>query len=68
VVCLIQISLFGRCGQGVVVGGEFLVKAAIAEGIYAQPIPFFGGERRGAPEFKSYHYPHGPVLGPPPPR
>jgi pyruvate ferredoxin oxidoreductase gamma subunit len=49
VVCLIEISLFGRGGQGVVVGGEFLVKAAIAEGIYAQSIPFFGGERRGAP-------------------
>lgn len=46
---MIEISLHGRGGQGVVAAGELLVKAAIKQGIYAQSIPFFGGERRGAP-------------------
>ncbi|BBL46512.1 MULTISPECIES: 2-oxoacid:acceptor oxidoreductase family protein [Metallosphaera] len=46
---MIEISLKGRGGQGVVTAGELLTKAVIAEGKYAQSIPFFGGERRGAP-------------------
>jgi len=41
--------LQGRGGQGVVAGGELLVKGAVKQGIFAQSIPFFGGERRGAP-------------------
>lgn len=46
---MIEISLKGRGGQGVVTAGEILARAAIREGKYAQSIPFFGGERRGAP-------------------
>jgi pyruvate ferredoxin oxidoreductase gamma subunit len=46
---VIEISLHGRGGQGVVAAGELLVRAAVKQGIYAQSIPFFGGERRGAP-------------------
>ncbi|MGB9732966.1 MAG: 2-oxoacid:acceptor oxidoreductase family protein [Candidatus Micrarchaeales archaeon] len=46
---MIEISLHGRGGQGVVAAGELLVRAAVKQGIYAQSIPFFGGERRGAP-------------------
>lgn len=46
---MIEISLKGRGGQGVVTAGEIMAKAAIVEGKYAQSIPFFGGERRGAP-------------------
>jgi len=46
---VIEISLHGRGGQGVVAAGELLVKGAVKQGIYAQSIPFFGGERRGAP-------------------
>jgi pyruvate ferredoxin oxidoreductase gamma subunit len=46
---LIEVSLNGRGGQGIVAGGELLVKGAIKQGIFAQSIPFFGGERRGAP-------------------
>lgn len=39
----------GQRRSGVVTAGELLTKAVIAEGKYAQSIPFFGGERRGAP-------------------
>ncbi|MGC8662595.1 MAG: 2-oxoacid:acceptor oxidoreductase family protein [Candidatus Micrarchaeia archaeon] len=46
---MIEISLYGRGGLGVVAAGELLVKTAVKGGIYAQSIPFFGGERRGAP-------------------
>ncbi|WP_373469093.1 2-oxoacid:acceptor oxidoreductase family protein [Acidianus infernus] len=44
-----EIILRGRGGMGVVTAGETLVKAAVKEGKYGQSIPFFGGERRGAP-------------------
>ena len=46
---MIELSLHGRGGQGVVAAGELLVKGAVKQGIYAQSIPFFGGERSGAP-------------------
>jgi len=43
-----EIRLFGRGGQGVVTAGDLLGKAAIHEGRWAQSIPTFGPERRGA--------------------
>jgi len=43
---VIEISLHGRGCQGVVAAGELLVKGAVKQGIYAQSIPFLGGERR----------------------
>ncbi|MFQ5770062.1 MAG: 2-oxoacid:acceptor oxidoreductase family protein [bacterium] len=43
-----EIRLQGRGGQGIVTAGELLGKAAILEGKYAQSIPTFGPERRGA--------------------
>ncbi|EZQ11237.1 MULTISPECIES: 2-oxoacid:acceptor oxidoreductase family protein [Acidianus] len=46
---MLEISLKGRGGQGVVTAGELLAKGAIIEGLFAQSVPFFGGERRGAP-------------------
>jgi pyruvate ferredoxin oxidoreductase gamma subunit len=46
---LTEIILRGRGGMGVVTAGEILVKAAVKEDKYGQSIPFFGGERRGAP-------------------
>jgi len=45
---VVEISLHGRGCQGVVAAGELLVKGAVKQGIYAQSIPFLGGERRGA--------------------
>jgi 2-oxoacid:acceptor oxidoreductase gamma subunit (pyruvate/2-ketoisovalerate family) len=43
-----EIKLQGRGGQGIVTAGDLLGKAAILEGRYAQSIPTFGPERRGA--------------------
>jgi len=43
-----EIRLVGRGGQGVVTAGELLGKAALLEGRWAQAIPTFGPERRGA--------------------
>lgn len=43
-----EIRLQGRGGQGIVTAGELLGKAAILEGKFAQSIPTFGPERRGA--------------------
>jgi len=43
-----EIRLVGRGGAGVVTAGELLGKAAVAEGNWAQAIPAFGPERRGA--------------------
>ncbi len=43
-----EVRLAGRGGQGVVTAGELLGRAAIGEGRFAQAIPAFGPERRGA--------------------
>ncbi len=43
-----EIRLAGRGGQGVVTAGDLLGKAAVREGFWAQSIPTFGPERRGA--------------------
>ncbi len=43
-----EIKLAGRGGQGVVTAGDLLGKAAVLEGKFAQSIPTFGPERRGA--------------------
>lgn len=43
-----EIRLVGRGGAGVVTAGELLGKAAVVEGRWAQAIPAFGPERRGA--------------------
>ncbi|QKR00308.1 pyruvate synthase [Metallosphaera tengchongensis] len=59
---MIEISLVGRGGQGVVTAGEILAKASIQEGKYAQSIPFFGGERRGAPVRSEVRISEEPIL------
>lgn len=43
-----EVRLAGRGGQGVVTAGELLGRAVVAEGRFAQAIPTFGPERRGA--------------------
>jgi pyruvate ferredoxin oxidoreductase gamma subunit len=48
-VCLIEIRIHGRGGQGNVVAAYLLATAAIKEGRFAQAFPAFGAERRGAP-------------------
>src|ERR1035437_434845 len=46
---MIEIRWHGRGGQGAVTSAEMLALAAISEGKYAQAVPSFGPERRGAP-------------------
>jgi len=45
----IEVRWHGRGGQGAVTSAELLALAAINEGKYAQAMPSFGPERRGAP-------------------
>jgi pyruvate ferredoxin oxidoreductase gamma subunit len=46
---MIEICIYGRGGQGGVTLAELIAHAAIREGKYAQSMPSFGPERRGAP-------------------
>ena len=43
-----EVRLVGRGGQGVVTAGELIGKSALKEGRWAQSLPTFGPERRGA--------------------
>jgi 2-oxoacid:acceptor oxidoreductase gamma subunit (pyruvate/2-ketoisovalerate family) len=45
---LLEVRLVGRGGQGIVTAGDLLGRAAVGEGRWAQSIPTFGPERRGA--------------------
>ncbi|WP_457590513.1 2-oxoacid:acceptor oxidoreductase family protein [Geoglobus sp.] len=44
-----EVRFHGRGGQGAVTASLLLAEAAFLCGYYAQSIPFFGAERRGAP-------------------
>jgi pyruvate ferredoxin oxidoreductase gamma subunit len=46
---MIEIRWHGRGGQGAVTAAEILAHAAIHDGKFAQAMPSFGPERRGAP-------------------
>lgn len=46
---MIEIRIHGRGGQGAVTSSKIAGIAASIEGKYAQGLPFFGFERRGAP-------------------
>lgn len=46
-----EIKFYSRGGQGAVTAAKILVNAAILEGKYAQAIPSYGQERKGAPVF-----------------
>ncbi|MFH1830724.1 MAG: 2-oxoacid:acceptor oxidoreductase family protein [Pseudomonadota bacterium] len=46
---MIEIRFHGRGGQGAVTSAELIALAAIEQGKYAQSMPAFGPERRGAP-------------------
>ena len=57
-----EIRLQGRGGQGIVTAGELLGKAAILEDKFAQSIPTFGPERRGALSSCSLRISNRPIL------
>jgi pyruvate ferredoxin oxidoreductase gamma subunit len=46
---MIEVRIHGRGGQGAVTSAELMALAAIEEGKFAQAMPSFGPERRGAP-------------------
>ncbi|HCL57988.1 MAG TPA: pyruvate ferredoxin oxidoreductase [Spirochaetia bacterium] len=46
---MIEITLIGRGGQGIVVAGDILAKALFYQGFFVKSFPAFGTERRGAP-------------------
>jgi pyruvate ferredoxin oxidoreductase gamma subunit len=46
---MIEVRFHGRGGQGAVTSAELVALAAIGAGKYAQSMPSFGPERRGAP-------------------
>lgn len=46
-----EFKFYSRGGQGAVTAAKILVNAAILEGKYAQAIPSYGQERKGAPVF-----------------
>ena len=59
---IMEIRLQGRGGQGVVTAGDLLGKAVISEGKFAQSIPTFGPERRGALSTCSLRISNRPIL------
>lgn len=59
---LSEIRLVGRGGAGVVTAGELLGKAAVVEGGWAQAIPAFGPERRGALCMSTVRVSETPIL------
>jgi pyruvate ferredoxin oxidoreductase gamma subunit len=46
---MMEVRFHGRGGQGAVTSAEMVAMAAIGKGKYAQAMPSFGAERRGAP-------------------
>ncbi|SHM80364.1 pyruvate ferredoxin oxidoreductase gamma subunit [Caldanaerovirga acetigignens] len=60
---MIQLKLYGLGGQGVVTAGKLLATAvAIYENKYAQTVPAYGHERRGAPVYADVILGEEPIL------
>lgn len=57
----LELRLHGRGGQGVVTAAEMLAEAAVLEGFFAQSVPMFGAERRGAPVSASARIADAPI-------
>jgi len=59
---MIEIRFHGRGGQGAVTSAETLAVAAIEKGKFAQAMPAFGAERRGAPVLAFTRIDNEPIL------
>lgn len=57
-----ELRILSRGGQGAVTAAKILVGAALIEGRYAQMIPNFGQERKGAPVFTFARVSDEPIL------
>ncbi|MCG2879994.1 MAG: 2-oxoacid:acceptor oxidoreductase family protein [Vulcanisaeta sp.] len=45
----VEITFYGRGGQGAVTAAQIIAQAAIKRGLFASSFPEYGAERRGAP-------------------
>ncbi|MCG0239986.1 MAG: 2-oxoacid:acceptor oxidoreductase family protein [Firmicutes bacterium] len=60
---MLQLKLYGLGGQGVVTAAKVLAEAvAVHEGRYAQSVPAYGHERRGAPVYSDLFVDDQPIL------
>lgn len=60
---MLQIKLYGLGGQGVVTAAKILARAIVEhEGRYAQSVPAYGHERRGAPVYSDLFIDDEPIL------
>ena len=57
-----EIKIWGRGGQGAVMGSQVLATAAFLEGYWAQTFPQYGAERRGAPVIAYIRYDKQPIV------
>lgn len=60
---MLQLKLYGLGGQGVVTAAKILAEAIVVhEGRYAQSVPAYGHERRGAPVYSDLFIDDKPIL------
>ena len=59
---MLEITIHGRGGQGVVVTSRILGTAALYDGFYAQDFPIYGAARRGAPVMAFVRIDDEPIL------
>lgn len=46
-----ELTFYGRGGQGAVTAAKIMVAASLKDNLYAQAVPSFGQERKGAPVY-----------------
>ena len=56
-----ELKFYSRGGQGAVTAAKILVNAAIIDGKFAQAIPSYGQERKGAPVYAFARIDEGPI-------
>lgn len=56
-----EFKFYGRGGQGIVTASKMMVAAVVKEERYAQAVPSFGQERKGAPVFTFARVSNNPI-------
>jgi pyruvate ferredoxin oxidoreductase gamma subunit len=59
---IINVTIAGRGGQGMVTAGDLIARAAVENGYHAVSMPSFGVERRGSPARSFVRISDNPVL------
>jgi len=57
-----ELIFYARGGQGAVTAAKIMVNAALLDGQYAQSVPSFGQERKGAPVYTYARLSHEPIF------